>query len=454
MSSINIGIVGAGIGGLATAIALARAGAQVTVLESAAELGEIGAGIQMTPNVSVLLQRWGVDREIGDNLVRFEELNMRRKDGTPVGHTKIATLEKTLNRPWWVVHRAHLHEGLVTVAERLGVKVMVNAAVTALEYEKNQSVTVTSHRGTFVFDFVVGSDGINSVTRKALFPDVAPEPPTTNCAYRAIVPYEQIRKDPVARELINKMTMEVWMADNAYIITYPICAGTMFNLVLSHHRPEKLRATQHDVPIHELHDEYKDFDPRIKRIVDMIDNTSRWPLMVTGPLKSWSSPRKNVVLTGDAAHSMVNHMAQGAATAMEDGAFLGKCIAKVVEGKLRLDEAVALYERERMPKAFAKQQVSFLNGAIWHLPDGPAQQARDAVMAPELQGQYYVKSSNLYGDPKTVLDVYGYDAEQHADTALAVLLNGGREPVDGNTGIAKSLEDEYMNWFQAEKAKL
>ena len=66
--------------------------------------------------------------------------------------------------------------------------------------------------------------------------------------------------------------------------------------------------------------------------------------MVTGPLKSWSSPRKNVVLMGDAAHSMVNHMAQGAATSMEDGAFLGRCIAKVIEGKIRLNEAVRIYE--------------------------------------------------------------------------------------------------------------
>jgi hypothetical protein len=69
--------------------------------------------------------------------------------------------------------------------------------------------------------------------------------------------------------------MEVWMAEDAYIITYPINAGKMFNLVLSHHRPEKLRTTQHDVPIEELRHEYKDFDPRIKRIVDMIDNTVR-----------------------------------------------------------------------------------------------------------------------------------------------------------------------------------
>jgi salicylate hydroxylase len=170
--------------------------------------------------------------------------------------------------------------------------------------------------------------------------------------------------------------------------------------------------------------------------------------MVTGPLKSWSSRHKNVVLMGDAAHSMVNHMAQGAATSMEDGAFLGRCIAKVVEGKIRIHEAVRIYEEERMPKAFAKQQVSFLNGAIWHLPDGPEQEARDKAMQPELEGRYYVRSSNLYGDPQTVLEVYGYDSEGHADTALEKYINSGREPLDAETGIAKSMQDRYMTWFR------
>lgn len=152
---------------------------------------------------------------------------------------------------------------------------------------------------------------------------------------------------------------------------------------------------------------------------------------------------------GDAAHSMVNHMAQGAATSMEDGAFLGRCMKEVVDGKIRLDEAVRIYEEERMPKAYEKQQVSFLNGAIWHLPDGPEQEARDQVMAPELQGKYYVRSSNLYGDPQTVLHVYGYDAEEHAETALAKYLNGGREPFHPETGITKSLDEKYMGWFQS-----
>ncbi|KAI0410910.1 salicylate hydroxylase [Xylaria grammica] len=378
---LRVGIIGAGIGGMAAAVAMRYAGVQVTVLEAAEQLGDIGAGIQVTPNVSVLLQTWGVDKVIGDNLVQFEELNMRRKDGTR-----------------WVVHRAHLHEGLALVAERLGAKVFIDSAV-----EK-------SKRGE--------ASGINSITRKALFPDVAPEPPTTNCAYRALVPYEQIRKDPVAKELIEKLTMEVRMGDNAYIITYPISAGKMFNLVLSHHTPEK----------------------------------SRWPLMVTGPLKTWSSPRKNVVLMGDAAHSMVNHMAQGAATAMEDGAFLAKCLGRVVSGDIRIGEAVTIYERERLPKAYEKQQVSFLNGAIWHLPDGLEQRARDAAMNPELEGKYYVRSSNLYGDQRTVLDVYGYDSEKHAETALAAYLSGGREPFHPETGITQSQAEKYMSWFAPSSA--
>lgn len=169
--------------------------------------------------------------------------------------------------------------------------------------------------------------------------------------------------------------------------------------------------------------------------------------MVTGPMQSWSSPRKNVVLMGDAAHSMVNHMAQGAATSMEDGAFLARCVARVVKGELRMDEAVKVYEEERMPKAYAKQQVSFLNGAIWHLPDGPAQRARDAAMAPELEGKYYVRSSNLYGDPQTVLEVYGYDVEQHAETALEKYVHGGREPFHPETGVTRTLQEKYVDWF-------
>lgn len=156
---------------------------------------------------------------------------------------------------------------------------------------------------------------------------------------------------------------------------------------------------------------------------------------------------------GDAAHAMVNHMAQGAATAMEDGAFLGKCIGAVVQDKLTLADAIKLYETERMPKAYMKQQVSFINGAIWHLPDGPQSRQRDAAMATEMEGKYFIRSSNLYGDPQTVLEVYGYDAEGHAEEALSRAMNGGKDPFDPETGVQRITENKYMGWFTNEAPK-
>ncbi len=338
----------------------------------------------------------------------------------------------------------------MAIAQKHGAKILINSRVSKLEYSKSPKVTVSIEAGqSHEFDLLIGSDGVNSITRQALFPTVKPSPPTTNCAYRAIVPYDQIREDPIAKELVEKLTMEVWMSDKSYIITYPISTGKYLNLVLSHHVGCLVDKVE-DINMQDLRKQYADFDPRIKRIVDMIPEAKRWPLLVTGPLESWSSPQKNVVLMGDAAHSMVNHMAQGAATSMEDGAFLGRCIGEVVKGRISLAQAIEIYEKERMPKAHFKQQVSFLNGAIWHLPDGPAQEARDRAMKVELEGRPFVRSPNLYGDPMTVLGVYAYDAEEHADSALYEYLEG-RKRMDETKKITKSIADTYMNWFLPEE---
>jgi len=105
--TLHVGLIGAGIGGLTAAIGLARYGARVAVLEAATELGEIGAGIQMTPNVAKLLIDWGVADVIGDNLVEFDELNLRTKDGKKVGYAKMNT-RQLLGVPWWLVHRMYV----------------------------------------------------------------------------------------------------------------------------------------------------------------------------------------------------------------------------------------------------------------------------------------------------------------------------------------------------------
>lgn len=191
----------------------------------------------------------------------------------------------------------HLHAGLVEVAHREGADLVIDARVTQIDYTSTRQVTITTEKGqSWTFDLLIGADGVKSVVRRTLFPQAKPTPPTKNCAYRAIVPYEQIRKDPIARELIEKLTMEVWMGERSYIISYPISNGKDFNMVLSHHRDYLLDDVE-DVDMKDFYEAYKDYDPRIKRIVDMVPTARRWPLLVT-KLGSWSSPQKNVVLIG------------------------------------------------------------------------------------------------------------------------------------------------------------
>ena len=121
---------------------------------------------------------------------------------------------------------------------------------------------------------------------------------------------------------------------------------------------------------------------------------------------------------------MVNHMGQGATKSMENSTFLAQTLSRVaVSGDLTLAQAIHVYGSERMPKAHMKQQVSFLNGAIWQLPDRPEQRARDAAMPPELRGEPMVRSSNLYGDPYTTLSIYAYDAEKHAERSIKEYLD-------------------------------
>lgn len=392
----------------------------------------------MTPNASRLLIRWGVDKEIGEDLVRFDELNMRRKDGSKIGYTLIKRVEESCGSPWWVVHRHHLHTGLAKVAIREGADIRIKSRVKSITWPKTPTpgkVKVETEKGDIHhFDLVIGSDGVQSVVRRTLFPNATPTPPTNNAAYRAVVPFSQIADDPIARELIGgaagqKRSMEVWMAPRGYIISYPISAGKDFNMVLSHHRPSRVSKVE-DINMQELYDEYKDFDPRIKRIVDMIPEAQRWPLLVTGPLSSWSNEQGTVVLMGDAAHSMTNHMAQGAATSMEDGAFLGTLIKHYLNGTLPdVKEVVRLYEKHRMPLADMKQQVSFLNGAIWML-EGEEAEKRNATMEPELRGVpeegRLLRSANLYGDPGCVAAVYGYDVVGHADWAVVEWVRENR----------------------------
>jgi salicylate hydroxylase len=331
----------------------------------------------------------------------------------------------------------------------------VESRVVELEHGNSPVKVTTSNGKQYTFDFVVGADGLKSTVRAILFPESKPRAATNNAAYRAVLPYKEVfEKVPDARRIFGN-TIDVWQGGDSYCITYPMTAGEDLNFVLSHHTKE----IQH-VPIEadmaELRSMFGDYEQVVQDVIALIPQSQRWPLLMVDPLPTWSNASKNVVLMGDAAHGMVNHMAQGAATSMEDGIFLGRTMSDVVRGVISLEEAVHIYEKQRMPRSWTKQQASFTFGEINFTPEIGALRSR--ASAPEFsapnvtnyQGpppQY--RSWNLWGHAESSAGVYGYDAESDADNAVCQYLQEQGQ-VNENTKVAERLRGKWMAWTSIE----
>lgn len=263
------------------------------------------------------------------------------------------------------------------------------------------------------FDLVLGADGVNGITRKILFPNAVPFSPRNNAAFRAIVPASRLREDPDTKRMLDDMGINVWMAPSAYAIIYPISGGKDINVVLSHTTTTPLLNVE-AVELEEVERQYLDFETRIRKVIGMIDHPiQRWPLLVT-QLNGWSSECKRIVLLGDAAHSMVNHMAQGAATAMEDAVFLSVLLKPIIDNAheaMSLYRAIELYEKERMPIVKMKQDASERNGRILHV-SGVLAVIRNFVMGVEWS------YPNLLGAQNLMRGVYRYDAAAHAEKVV------------------------------------
>lgn len=263
------------------------------------------------------------------------------------------------------------------------------------------------------FDLVLGADGVNGITRKILFPNAVPFSPRNNAAFRAIIPASRLREDPDTKRMLDDMGINVWMAPSAYAIIYPISGGKDINVVLSHTTTTPLLNVE-AVELEEVERQYLDFETRIRKVIGMIDHPiQRWPLLVT-QLNGWSSECKRIVLLGDAAHSMVNHMAQGAATAMEDAVFLSVLLKPIIDNAheaMSLYRAIELYEKERMPIVKMKQDASERNGRILHV-SGVLAVIRNFVMGVEWS------YPNLLGAQNLMRGVYRYDAAAHAEKVV------------------------------------
>jgi salicylate hydroxylase len=366
----SVGVVGAGIGGLSAALSLLRAGFDVHVFEGASALGEVGAGIQVSPNASRVLHGLGRAEGLARTGVKPLAFHQRRwDDGKTLLRSPLAEpLEAAFGFPHYQMHRADLLSVLADAvpAERIHLGYRLTGLV-----DRGDRVEARFANGASAeFDLLVGADGIHSTVRGELFGVESAR--FTGCvAYRGMVPAERLRA------LRLEVTAQVWMGPGRHFVHYFVRNRELVNVVAIVDQDTWTGESWTDRgDIAEARAAFDGWHPQVRQILGAVEETFTWALFDRAPLERWSVGR--VTLLGDACHAMLPFMAQGAAQAIEDGATLAACLA---EAGSDIPEALRRYERLRIPRTSRMQAMSAANKTRFHLPDGPAQEERDAQMA-------------------------------------------------------------------------
>lgn len=362
---MQIVIVGAGIGGLAAAALLSRDGHHVTVVEAARELGEVGAGIQMSPNGVRVLDRLGLATAAHEVGCTPERIVIRRwQDDSELMTMPMGPLaQRRWGQAYYSMYRPDVIEILSSRCERVDLR--LGSRVIAIDHD---IPTITLESGEILAaDVVVGADGIHSIVRTSAFGQ-QPTRFSGFVAYRALVPRDEVNDLPV--EVTNRV------GPDAHIVSYFVGRDRCFlNLVCIYEDTTwDVESWNEPGDIAVLRDRFADWSPSVRRVLDRVrEPVFRWALHDREPLPRWS--RGATTLLGDACHPMVPFMAQGACQALEDAAALTDSLSRHSDPRSAIDD----YEAQRRHRTADIQGRSFANATTYHLCDGEQQEQRDDV---------------------------------------------------------------------------
>lgn len=368
-------IAGGGIGGLAAALACSRAGWPVHLVERTREFGEVGAGIQMGPNVVRLLQAWGLEAELNQVAAFPEMLKVRSAhSGHELGRLGLG--ERTRSRygaPYATIHRADLHELLVGAVQQRGdVELHLNQWLESF-VDNGAGVQMLTLDGLQLEgQALIGADGLWSTVRHHLLQDAEPRV-TGHLAYRALV----AQRDLPARLRSQKVT--VWVGPDLHVVQYPVRRGHWLNVVAIVQGQVDGEVGDWDHATHgsDLRAAMGDTCKRLQDLVGAIENWRLWALCDRPPMAgAHEQARGRVALLGDAAHPMRPYMAQGAGMALEDAACLQRVLALPEQP---MAERLHRYAQERWRRNARVQVRSIRNGKIFHAK-GLVRWGRDLAM--------------------------------------------------------------------------
>lgn len=360
LDDMKIVVVGGGIGGLAVARALRLRGAEVTLLEQAEAISEVGAGLQISPNGVCVLDALGLGPALRENAVQGETVRLCDYRGGSVLRLDLSRLE---NRNYYFVHRADLIDLLAEGARAAGVKIRLLQSVQRIDTGA-QPVVHLANSEQMQADLVIGADGLHSVARKALNGTLAPFF-TRQVAWRAVVP-NAAGRGPEAR---------VHMGPHRHVVSYPLRGGEFLNIVAVQERAawSEESWSQEDDPAN-LCATFADFGDEVREMLGQVEKVNLWGLFRHPVARAWHGD--GVAILGDAAHPTLPFMAQGACMALEDAWVLGDALA----GDGTLSDRLAVYQARRETRARAIVEAASRNAWKYHLSFAPLRLAAHTAL--------------------------------------------------------------------------
>jgi 2-polyprenyl-6-methoxyphenol hydroxylase-like FAD-dependent oxidoreductase len=353
-------VVGGGLGGASVALALARKGFRVRLLEQAPEFGVIGYGIQLGPNVFPMFDRLGVTEAVlKQSIVPKAILMIDSVDAGVIAciPTGAASFQQRFKRPYIVIHRVDLHRILLDACEaEANVELL---PLTGAAYYEDQGDHVrlrTTDNRTIEGAAVIGADGLRSTIRQQMLDEGEPRM-VGFVAHRTIVPMTDVHADVYRNEVV------LWSGPGFHIVHYPLRNGTLFNIVAVFKTSNYLERGDIASYRADLDHTYRDSHPTMKALLAMMDLDRRWAISDRDPIRHWSKGR--VTLLGDAAHPTLQSLAQGACMAIEDAVCLAECIEQA-DGDFA--KALRAYENARYLRTARVQYESrYLWDNFYHL---------------------------------------------------------------------------------------
>ncbi|PQE13796.1 hypothetical protein CJF31_00011765 [Rutstroemia sp. NJR-2017a BVV2] len=444
-----------GMAGLTSALALAKEGFRnIEVFETASSLGFVGAGIQLAPNMSRILDRLGVWKEIEAEAVllrttsirgrligpdhSFQNTDRMRLEGSTdmvLGNVDLGYIEETYGLPHMVGHRHSLANGLFNGCKKYP-SINFNFSTTVQKihgFSPRSSFTAIHREGRSYeveCDVLLACDGIKSSIRSAMLEELgisASVIDSEQAAYRILLTREQMEDDPELLELINTERVIRWIGERRHIIAYPVSNRKIYNISTTQPdinfaiAPSETYTTKGSKST--MLKVFGDFNPKVRRMLNLVPEgeVCEWKLRVHAPLPTWI--HGSVALVGDACHPTLPHLAQGAAQAIEDAAVLGICLGQLPDRSPdSVNKALKVYEKIRKERAEMLVELAAASARSLHLGEGKAKEERDRIFRELREKKGKAAVPDKWADSEVQKIVYGVDCMKIASEQFESLF--------------------------------